>query len=414
MGVQALERAFTPAAAQRPRAAAGLVPVARDRRLRFGVPTLGADGGRSGIGQYVVELLAALAGLDEGRGAEVIAHEAEAAVFTPGPRGLPTFTVADWLRQPAAGVAWHQAALPVWCRRRHWDAVLLPAANRRLPLHLPCASVGTVHDFSMLHVPGKYDPLRGVYIERVLPFLVRRLTRVITVSESSKRDIVGLARVPDERVHVIPHGVDRRRFRPGERGLAASTARRYGVDRPYLLYVSRLEHPGKNHVRLIRAFERVKSLRGLPHQLVLAGPDWSGSDAVRRAARECAFADDIVFTGFVRGEDLPDLYRAAELLVFPSLYEGFGMPLLEAMACGTPVACSATSSLPEVAGDAALLFDPTDEAALASAIQRVLERPDLGAGLSVRGLERAARFTWERAAALTLDVLRQAASEHRR
>jgi len=162
-----------------------------------------------------------------------------------------------------------------------------------------------------------------------------------------------------------------------------------------------------------RAFERVKAARGLPHQLVLAGPDWSGAEAVRLAARESACAADIVFTGFVRSEDLADPYRGADLLVFPSLYEGFGMPLLEAMACGTPVVCSATSSLPEVAGDAALLFDPADEAAIAEAIRRVAEGPDVARELSARGLARAGCFSWERAAVDTLAVLRRAAAEGR-
>ncbi len=380
--------------------------------LRFGVTALGADGERSGIGQYVIQILRAMAEIEGGKGAEVVAHDSETGLFAPEPLGLGRVRVSDRFRTPLANVAWHQLALPGLCRRRGWDAVFLPAANRRLPASVPCPSVGTVHDFSMLHVAGKYDRLRGGYIAHVLPRLTRRLTRVVTVSESSRRDVVRHGGVPEDRVHVIPHGVDHERFRPGDRAAAAATAARYGVRGPYVVYVSRLEHPGKNHVGLVRAFERLHA-RGLPHQLLVAGADWSGAEAVHRAIEESPARASIVRAGFVRGEDLPDLYRAARLMVFPSLYEGFGMPLLEAMACGTPVATSDTSSLPEVAGDAAVFFDPASPDSMADAMDRVLRQPALASDLVSRGLRRAADFTWRRAAEDTLEVIRRAAGERR-
>ena len=392
--------------------AAGPSPRRAARPLRFGVTALGADGERSGIGQYVIQILRAMAEIEGGKGAEVVAHDSEADLFAPEPLGLGRVRVSDRFRAPLANVAWHQLALPGLCRRRGWDAVFLPAANRRLPAHVPCPSVGTVHDFSMLHVAGKYDRLRGGYIGHVLPRLTRRLTRVITVSESSRRDVVRHGGVPEDRVHVIPHGVDHARFRPGDRASAAATAARYGVRGPYVVYVSRLEHPGKNHVGLVHAFERLHAL-GRPHQLLIAGADWSGAEAVHRAIEASPARAAIVRAGFVRAEDLPDLYRAARLMVFPSLYEGFGMPLLEAMACGTPVACSDTSSLPEVAGDAAAFFDPASADSIADAMDRVLRQPALSSDLVSRGLRRAADFTWRRAAEDTLEVIRRAAGERR-
>ena len=375
---------------------------------RVGITTFGADGPRSGIGHYVASLLPHLAALGLSETGEVLAHEDEAAFFASGMRVVP---FSNRLRPPVVNLAWHQAALPSWCRRRGYDALFLPAANRRVPASAPCPTVGTVHDFSMLHVAGKYDALRGLYIHKVLPALVRRLTRVVTVSESSKRDIVSHARVSEDRVHVVPSGVDHRRFSPGDPEAAARTAARHGADRPYVVYVSRLEHPGKNHVRLIAAWDEVKRRTGAPHRLVLAGSDWSGAEHVHAAARAARHADSIVFTGFLPSADLPDLYRAADLLVFPSLYEGFGMPILEAMACGTPVACSSTSSLPEVAGDAALLFHPEDESSIAAAIETVLTSPSRARELRERGLARAARFQWRRSAEQTLEVLRLAAQE---
>jgi glycosyltransferase involved in cell wall biosynthesis len=270
--------------------------------------------------------------------------------------------------------------------------------------------VGTVHDFSSIHVPGKYDRARLFYITRVLPFLVRRLTHVLTVSESSKRDIVEYARVPEEKVTVTPLAANPGVFFPRDQQEAvAMLSPRHAVRTPFILYTSRIEHPGKNHARLIRAFAELKRRDRIPHQLVLAGADRERAEEVHRTAEESGFAEDILFTGFVATEDVPLLYQAADIFVFPSLYEGFGLPILEAMACGTPVACSRISSMPEVAGDAAILFDPDEEGSIASAIGSIICGTDLRKDLSARGLERSRQFSWARTAAQTLQVLRSVA-----
>lgn len=378
--------------------------------MNVGVTTFGGDGGRSGIGRYITQLLRALATLDNGAQWQVAAHADEASVFMPDAPHWKLSALSGRWRSPVANVAWHQLSLPSWCRAGKQDVLFLPAGNRRLPWRCPCPSVGVVHDFSALHVAAKYDPARMFYIKTVLPALIRRLTHVITISESSRQDLLDYARVPDDRITVTPLGADHGFFNPGDRGRAASAVlEQTGVTAPYLLYVSRLEHPGKNHVRLIRAFDEAKSRNDLPHRLVLAGSDWSGSDQVRAAAGAARHRDSITFLGFVPGALLPDLYRAADAVVFPSLFEGFGLPVLEAMCCATPVACSNVSSLPEVAGDAALLFNPMDEGDIARAIGRITTEPALRAELVARGLGRAALHTWENTARLTWKVLSNAA-----
>ena len=274
--------------------------------------------------------------------------------------------------------------------------------------------VGTVHDFSSIHVKGKYDPFRNFYITRVLPALVRGLTHVIADSESAKRDILEFAGVPEERVTVIPLGVNRQIYCPGDKTAAAERIKTtYGVRTPLILYISRIEHPGKNHVRLIQAFERFKKASASPHRLVLAGSDWTRAEDVHRAAAASRFASDIVFTGYVAATDLPDLYRASDVFVFPSLFEGFGMPILEAMACGVPVACSNVSSIPEVAGDAALLFDPYDPEDIASTLQRLLGDSSLHAGHVAKGLARSVEFDWRKTAIRTLEAIERAAGHDR-
>jgi glycosyltransferase involved in cell wall biosynthesis len=248
------------------------------------------------------------------------------------------------------------------------------------------------------------------YIRQVLPFLIRRLDHVLTVSESSRRDIIEYAGVPADRVTVTPLAADHTTYFPGDREEARRVmASRYGLERPFVLYTSRLEHPGKNHVRLIQAFERMKKATGAPHQLVLAGSEWSGSEAVHEAAAKSPFAADIVFPGFVPGGDLPAFYRAAEVFIFPSLFEGFGLPIIEAMACGTPTACSNLSSMPEVAGDAAPTFDPYQVEEIEAVLTRLVTDAPWREECRQKGIARAQQFNWTRTAETTLAVLRATA-----
>jgi glycosyltransferase involved in cell wall biosynthesis len=247
------------------------------------------------------------------------------------------------------------------------------------------------------------------YVHHVLPALVRRLDHVLTVSESSRRDILEFAGVREDRVTVTPLGVGHARFRPLPAAQTAPRLKALGVEPPYVLYVARLEHPGKNHVGLIRAFAEFRQRTGLPHRLVLAGPDWTRADEVHREAARSPHAAAIVFPGAVSADDLLALYAGADLFVLPSHYEGFGLPILESMACGVPVACSNTSSMPEVAGDAGVLFDPADPLSIADAMGRVLTDRPLRDELAARSLARAREYTWERTARQTRDVLRRAA-----
>jgi glycosyltransferase involved in cell wall biosynthesis len=379
--------------------------------MRIGVCTFGGDGGKSGISRYIISLLGEMARLPHGHEVDVIVYASEREVFLPAEPGpLRAMLQPESLHPPVRNILWHQLSLPGICRRSRFDVMFLPAANRRTSLRLPCPMVGTVHDFSSIHVQGKYDPARMVYIRHVLPFLVRRLSHVLTVSESSRRDIIEYAGVPPERVTVTPLAADHGVYFPGDVEAARATvAAKYGVRAPYILYTSRLEHPGKNHVRLIQAFEMLKRETGMPHQLVLAGSDWSGSEAVHEAARRSPARADILFPGFVAGADLPAFYRGADLFVFPSLYEGFGLPILEAMACGTATACSNISSMPEVAGDAAPTFDPTQPEAIAAVMRPLLADPVHRAQCAARGRERALQFNWRRTAETTLRVLEEAA-----
>jgi glycosyltransferase involved in cell wall biosynthesis len=232
------------------------------------------------------------------------------------------------------------------------------------------------------------------YLERLVPRSIARADVVLADSAATQADIVSLLGAPPDKVQVLYSGVHpcfRPEAEPGERERLQA---RYGIgDRPYVLSVGTVQ-PRKNYIRLIHAFNQLTNHP--PIQLLIAGGrGWLYQDIFAEAEKQ---GDSVRLLGFVDEADLPALYRDAALFAFPSLYEGFGLPVLEAMACGVPVVCSDASSLPEVAGDAALLVDPHDEDALAEAMARALEETDLRREMITRGLAQAARFTWERAA----------------
>ncbi|RME33796.1 MAG: glycosyltransferase family 1 protein [Thermoflexia bacterium] len=259
----------------------------------------------------------------------------------------------------------------------------------------------TVHDLSFLRYPEHFVPKLVRYLERVVPDSVRRADRVLADSEATRTDLIELLGTPPEKVEVLYSGVDER-FRPdGEEGEGERLRARYGLDRPYVLAVGTLQ-PRKNYVRLIRAFVRLPA--GETVLVIAGGRGWMYEEVLEEAVR---FPHRVRVLGFVDEEDLPALYRGARLFVMPSFYEGFGLPVLEAMACGVPVVCSGVSSLPEVAGDAALLVDPADEEGLAEAMRRALEDGALREQMRTLGLARAATFTWDRAARQLLEGLRK-------
>jgi glycosyltransferase involved in cell wall biosynthesis len=284
-------------------------------------------------------------------------------------------------------------------QRHHCDCAYLPAGNRRLGMWYGVPSVSTIHDLSQLHVEGKYDPLRMFYIRRVLPLMMQRLTRLVSVSNSTRRDLVDHAGIRPEHIRVAYNGADLSGFANTVHSEARETiATAMGIDSPYILYTARLEHPGKNHVRLLEAAALLKQRGLLSHKLVLAGSRWNGAEVIEDRIVQLGLSDDVITTGFVDAQLLPPLYAAADLFVFPSLFEGFGIPLLEAMAAGTAVCAANVSSIPEVVGDAALLFDPRDPDDIARQLQRLLHDSALRQQLVARGRQRALQFSWDDAA----------------
>jgi glycosyltransferase involved in cell wall biosynthesis len=234
---------------------------------------------------------------------------------------------------------------------------------------------------------------------------------VITPSEFSKRSILSAYRLDEAKVVVLPNGVAPA-FRPVSRESAQrSVQASFGLRAPYILTVGDLQ-PRKNHARLIRAFEKlIHAHPQLPHQLVVVGKENWRASTVHSTAKRSSLSDRIHFTGFVSDEGLLRLYGGCDLFVYPSLYEGFGLPILEAMACGRAVACSNSSAIPEVADSAAILFDPNSEDEIALALRDLLLNPELRQRMERLGMQRAAMFSWENTAGKTLDLYYAVAGE---
>lgn len=260
----------------------------------------------------------------------------------------------------------------------------------------------TVHDLSFLRHPEWFRWERSAYYRAAIGRSVRSADLVIADSEATAADLRELLREPPNHIAVIPLGVEEH-YRPATGEAIADVRARYGLPGQFFLYLGTIE-PRKNLPRLIRAFDRIAG--GVEADLVIAGRAGWKVDATQSAVSMAEHRDRIHFPGFVAAEDMPAVLSAAEAFVWPSLWEGFGLPPLEAMACGTPVVTSNVSSLPEVTADAALLVAPEDEDAIAEAMRRVVEDSELRETLIARGHERAAMFTWRRTAAMTADAYR--------
>lgn len=312
-------------------------------------------------------------------------------------------------------IAWRLSVLASQLAR-HPYCPLARIVNRRPPLlyhatehllpYLATPTVLTVHDLIFERHP-EHHTRRNVWFLKVgMRLFVRAATAVIAVSQHTKRDLVELYGVAPDKVHVIYEGIDPA-FRPAPTGAVASVTAQYTPDRPYLLMVGTLE-PRKNHAAALHALAQLKR-EGLAHRLVIAGGQGWRFEPIRWLVEELELGQDVIFAGYVPAEELPSLYTGAACVLLPSLYEGFGFPALEAMACATPVICSDVSSLPEVTGGAALLVSPHDPAALAAAVRLVVTQPALADALRRRGPAQAARFRWESAATETAALYRSVA-----
>ena len=342
---------------------------------------------------------------------------------------LPAQAPADWHFEAMVGAANSRAidgarlspsrfdtSSPL--RRILWEQIVQPTQLRQYdlyhalafvaPLILSAPMVVTVYDLSYLHFPDRLSAARRWYLRAFTALTCRRARRVLAISRSTADDLSRLLGINPGKIDVTPLGYDKAAFRPLPRESIEAFRTRHSLPRRFWLFIGTLE-PRKNLPMLLRVYARVPGNERLP-LLLAGGKGWMAED-IFRAIEELNLSDSVAHIGFVPAADLPLWYNCAEAFIYPSVYEGFGLPVLEAMACGTPVITSDVSSLPEVLGKAGLRLPPTDESRWTEALRTSLRDEEWLAAARTLGLERAKRFSWARTADLTLDSYRKALLE---
>ncbi|MBK9316546.1 MAG: glycosyltransferase family 4 protein [Acidobacteria bacterium] len=362
-----------------------------------------AIGARQGGNEtYIKNLILALAAIDRENRYTIYLANAEAAGYWSRffAESHPNFQVRRL--PPPTPLIKVPMALAIELRMRPVDVLHV---QYTAPPFCPVPVVATIHDLAFEHLPETFTRRGSFQLKLTVRRTARKAARIVTVSEYSRQDIIRTYNLDPEKVIVTWNGVGEGFSpEPSSPGEADGIRSRFVITGDYILAVGSLQ-PRKNLVRLIRAYARLRDENpDFRPKLVIVGRKlWLASEIFAEASRR-QWSEDVILTGYVSDEDLPKLYRAAIAFVYPSIFEGFGLPPLEAMACGTPVIAGNTSSLPEVTGDAAILIDPYDEDALARELLRIVNQPDLRDRMRRCGIEQARKFTWRDAAEKTLQI----------
>jgi len=374
--------------------------------MHIGIDAHAIGAQQGGNETYIRNLIRALAAVDDHNRYTIFLAKALAAdEWREGfARQFPNFEVR-LLPEPTPLVR-VPLALAFELRRRPVDVLHV---QYTAPPFCPAPVVATIHDLAFEHMPETFTRRGSMQLKLTVRRTAQRAARIATVSEYSRQDLLRTYNLGPEKVVVTYNGIESHFTpQPTSANEAEEIRHRFGIARDFLLAVGSLQ-PRKNLIRLIRAYAKLRGENaGFAPQLVIVGRKLWLTDEIFAEVRRQRWAGDVILTGYVTDEDLPKLYRAATAFVYPSLFEGFGLPPIEAMACGTPVVTSNTSSLPEVVGEAALLVDPYDEQSLATALLQITNDQALRARLQVNGIEQAKKFTWRAAAEKTLQLYREA------
>lgn len=362
--------------------------------MKVGIDAHSLGSKSSGNETYYRELVKHLSRVD--RGVRFVVYYTHAAATDRIPTTANIRAKRVWPRSSYFRIS---CAFPIELRREKLDIF---HAQFIVPPFLTCKTVATIPDIAYEHFPQFFSPLETLRSKILIRRSAQKADHVITVSQYSKIDLVNTYGVDPEKITVTYEGPAEAFMAIDQEKSKEFVERKYSINRPFILYVGRLQ-ARKNLLRLLRAYARLRR-DGMQHQLVVVGKrDWEFERIIAEVAAQDV-RSSVVFTDYVPGADLPVFYNAADVFVYPSIFEGFGLPVMEAMACGTPVITSLGSSLEEIAGGAAVLIDPYSEASIHDAIGRVVSDPGLRAELRIRGLQRSSNFSYAETARRTIDV----------
>jgi len=372
----------------------------KSTKMKIGIITDYLDFQVTGIGNYINNLVMGILAVDKKNEYTLIHIKKQDRPHYSNVKDivvpLPMF--------PPRAIIRKNVLIPKVLKNEGLDLVHEPLQITPFLFQLPMKRVITIHDVNCIIRPMDYSIWEQWYYSWVLKNTVKTADMIITISENSKRDIVKALNVPEDKIRVIYHGLDKN-FKPITD--LDDISLKYGINYPFILYVGRLE-PRKNIPTLIKSFYRLKK-RGVKHKLLMVIQMGSDYQKVVASIKDLCLENEVRLIEGVPKEDMAGVYNLADLLVFPSVYEGFGFPPLEAMGCGTPVVTSNSSSLPEIIGDAGIMVDPYDSDALTNAIYEVLVNKELKDDLIRKGLKRTKQFSWEKATKETIEVYEKVA-----
>lgn len=371
--------------------------------MRIGIDAFGCDHGRSGTGSYVMSLVRNFG--DTGHTIDLFGPELDRYTYTSG-LDTVSYTGIHIADTSFAERTWHLTSFPSFVRKQKYDVVLFPSGVHLLPLKFVVSSFVVVQDILSDVYKNSDDGILSGFFR----MQIKKATRIIAASRCIRDDLLNTG-FSESRISVIHNGIDTNLFYP--RPVTETEAvliHPFSIRRPYIIYASRVAYPSKFHVELIQAFALFKEKTGAPHRLVLAGADGINAEVVHREVLNSPYSSDILLTGYFPHNSLPELYSASDACIFPSGVEGVGLPVLEAMACGVPVACARAGALPEIAGDCALYFDQNNPEEISEAISRLVRLPNNGneslrKDLIERGLAWVSSFTWKKSASETISCI---------
>jgi len=352
------------------------------------VSALVFDEGKSGISNYIENSVYHLASSNS---MYVAILKKDINNYTRKHKNIRFIVYPDILKHSILNLLFHFFVLPFIISWKY-DFLFLPAANRRLMLFYPLYTIATFHDLSQFYIEGKYDFFRMIYIKYFIPLFLKGVHKIIAVSNNTKQDMLKYLNLKDKDIFVNPNGYDKNLYKIAKNN--TSSVKNSNQIENYILYISRLEHPGKNHLRLIQAYELLPLHIKQTHPLVLVGSNCENAHVIHEYVSKSKYKKHIQFLGFVENEKMPELISKAKIFVFPSLYEGFGIPLIEAMAMNVPTLCASNSSLIEIGKDVSLFFNEYDIQSIKETMLKVLNDQDLQNTMKKNGLKKVKQYDW--------------------
>ena len=371
--------------------------------MKIGINTFGCDHGRSGIGAYILSLVHNLPKTEHK--IQLFGHELDKYTYTSGVEGIQ-YTCVSARDSPFAEQVWHSLSFNTFTRKQKYDIVLFPSGVKILPMRFDVPAALVIQNILASDSQGYFKNISAFASKLIL----KSVRGIICPSRYIKRDLLNYG-ITEEKIQVIHNGIDTSLFHPHTlQAQEALMIKPFAIRRPYIIYASRIIHPEKRHIELIEAFSLFKQKTHSPHRLVIAGADGEKAEQVHQAVLRSPVASDILLTGYFPHENLPLIYSAADLCVFPSSVEGVGLPVIEAMACGIPTACARAGALPEIAGDCTCYFEPNKPEHIAAVIADLVNDA-AGANAERRqklieaGIEWVKKYSWEKTAQKTLSYL---------